>query len=118
MATTCPVVAAPGLEFARVGATTSNTISRTRQNQASLVIREILTKPRRARLHLLARRIAAAIDPADLLGARLVLRLFLSALIANNALVGFTGARRVGFWHTGLKAAPLALIAVAFRVVM
>src|SRR5712671_3486931 len=49
----------------------------------------------RVRLNLLAGRVAAEIDPADTLGALLVLWLLLSALVANNALVRFIGARRL-----------------------
>ena len=44
-------------------------------------------------------------------GARLVLRLFLPALVANNALVGFAGARRVRLRHARFEAVPAALIA-------
>ena len=46
-----------------------------------------------------------------MLGAGLVLRLFLSALVANNALIGFAGARRVWLWHARFKAVPAVLIA-------
>src|SRR5436190_8090223 len=45
-----------------------------------------------------------------MLGARLVHRLFLPALVANNALVGFAGARRVRLWHARFKAVPAVLI--------
>jgi hypothetical protein len=71
----------------------------------------------RVRLNLLAGRVAAVIDPADTLGALLVLWLLLSALIANNALVRFTGARRMRFWHAALQAAPLTPIPGVFRVI-
>jgi hypothetical protein len=50
-------------------------------------------------------RVAAAINPAHALRAFPVLGLFLSALIANDALVGFAGARWMRLWHAGLKVA-------------
>jgi hypothetical protein len=59
-------------------------------------------------LHFLTGRVAATIDTADMLGAVPVFRLFLSALIANDALVGFAGARWMRLWHTGLKVALIA----------
>src|SRR5882757_3323754 len=65
-------------------------------------------------LRSLARRVAAAIDPAHALRAFLVLRLFLPALVANDALVGFAGARRMRLWHAGLNTVLAALIAGFF----
>jgi hypothetical protein len=61
-----------------------------------------------------AGRIAAAIDPADMLGALLVFGLLLSALVADDALVGFAGARWMRLWHACLNTGLAALIAGAF----
>jgi hypothetical protein len=58
---------------------------------------------------------AALVLSADLLGAFLVARLFLSAFIANNALV--RGRPLRGLWHTLLPAMLSALILHAFEIV-
>jgi hypothetical protein len=47
-----------------------------------------------------------------MLSALLVFRLFLSALIANDALVGFAGARWMRLWHAGLKVALIAWLSL------
>src|SRR4051812_4759514 len=47
------------------------------------------------RLRLLARRIAALVDPTDVLGARFVPGLLLSALVADDALILSTRSRRI-----------------------
>jgi hypothetical protein len=53
-----------------------------------------------------------------MLGALLVLGLLLSALIANDALIGFTGTRRMRFRHARLNAVLTAMIAGAFIQMM
>ncbi|HTG06537.1 MAG TPA: hypothetical protein VK635_21105 [Bradyrhizobium sp.] len=69
------------------------------------------------RLRFFARRVATPVLPADLLRARFVARLFLSALVAHDALIIAPGWTRFGFRHALLAAMFAALILRTLQIV-
>jgi len=71
--------------------------------------------PNRLSLPRIPRRIIAPIFPADMLGPLFVRRLFLSLLVANDALLRRAAVFR--FWHAGLTAMLAAHVLLAFQIV-
>jgi len=83
---------------------------------ARCLIREFAIR-HHARSHPLARRVAAAINPAHALRALLVAGLFLSAFIADNALISRGVGTRCRSRHAFLSTVLAALILRALQIV-